>query len=281
MSLAAVAGLLGLLVGSFLNVVAHRLPRGESLVWPGSRCPRCGRPIRPLENVPVLSWLALRARCRGCRGRISARYPAVELVTGLLFAAIAWRHGAQPATAAWLVFAAGLLAAALIDLEHRYIPDGISLGGLAAGLALAPAVAALAGAPPLAALARALAGALVGGGSLWLVGFLHARASTALGRRFDHWPGEGEAHPRRWSADWWLWFPGMGLGDVKLLAAIGAFLGPVGVLATILAASVLGLVLGGAIALARRDASVPFGFAPALAAGALLVVLLPQRLAFP
>jgi leader peptidase (prepilin peptidase)/N-methyltransferase len=280
-SLAAVAGLLGLLVGSFLNVVAYRLPRGESLVWPGSRCPRCGRAIRPLENVPVLSWLALRARCRGCGGRISARYPAVELATGLLFAAIAWRHGAQPPTVVWLVFTAGLVAAALIDLEHRYIPDGISLGGLAAGLALAPAVAALGGAPPLAALARALAGALVGGGSLWAVGFLHARVSSALGRRFDHWPGEGEAFPRRWSADWWLWFPGMGLGDVKLLAAIGAFLGPAGVLATVLAASVLGLVLGGAIALARRDASVPFGFAPALAAGALLVVLLPQRLALP
>jgi leader peptidase (prepilin peptidase)/N-methyltransferase len=274
--LPAVAGLLGLLVGSFLNVVAHRLPRGESLAWPGSRCPRCGRPIRPLENVPVLSWLALRARCRGCGGRISARYPAVELSTGLLFAAIAWRHGAQPMTAVWLVFAAGLLAAALIDLEHRFIPDGISLGGLAAGLVLVPGAALLSGAAPLPALGRALAGAAIGGGSLWLVGFLHARVSTALGRDFPHWPGEGEAPPRRWSADWWLWFPGMGFGDVKLLAAIGAFVGPLGVLETIVAASILGLLFGGAIALARRSASAPFGFAPALAAGALLVVLVPH-----
>jgi leader peptidase (prepilin peptidase)/N-methyltransferase len=275
-SLAAVAGLLGLLVGSFLNVVAHRLPRGESLVWPGSRCPRCGRPIRPLENVPVLSWLALRARCRGCGGRISARYPAVELATGLVFAVIAWRHGAQPMTAVWLVFAAGLLAAALIDFEHRYIPDGISLGGLVAGLVLVPGAAALAGGPPLPALGRALAGALLGGGCLWLVGFVHARVSTALGRHFDHWPEPGEEPPRRWSADWWTWFPGMGFGDVKLLAAIGAFVGPVGVLETILAASIAGLVLGGLIALVRRSASMPFGFAPALAAGALLVVLVPH-----
>jgi leader peptidase (prepilin peptidase)/N-methyltransferase len=270
-----VAGLFGLLVGSFLNVVIHRLPRGESLVWPGSRCPRCGRPIRPHENVPVLSWLALRARCRGCGGRISARYPAVELGTALVFAALAARFGPAPELALWMVFSAGLAAAALIDVDHGIIPDELSLGGLAVGLVLVPGAALLAGSDPRAALVRALAGALFGGGALWAVGFAHARLATALGRRFEHWPGP-EGPPRRWSADWWLWFPGMGLGDVKLLAAIGAFLGPAGVLDSVLLASLLGIALGGALALRRGSLAAPFGFAPALALGALAVVLLPQ-----
>jgi len=275
--LVAAALALGLVVGSFLNVVIHRVPRGESIVRPGSRCPRCGRPIRPVENVPVLSYLALRGRCRGCRARISPRYPLVELATGLLFAAVAWRHGAGPETLLWMPFAAGLLAAALIDLDHRIIPDGVSLGGLAVGLVAVPSLAVWGGAAPGPAVARSLGGALLGGGTLWSVGFVHARVCSALGRRFEHWPGPGEPLPRPGSADYWLWFPGMGLGDIKLLAAIGAFLGPTGVLETIVAASLIGLVLGGAWALLRGRLSEPLGFGPALAAGALLVALVPHR----
>ena len=121
---------LGLIIGSFLNVVIYRLPRGESLVRPGSRCPTCGHAVAPFDNVPVLSYLWLRGRCRSCRSRISLRYPIVELVTGLLFAAVALRYGLSPMTLVLQCFAAALIAAAMIDFDHRIIPDEISVGGL-------------------------------------------------------------------------------------------------------------------------------------------------------
>jgi prepilin signal peptidase PulO-like enzyme (type II secretory pathway) len=114
---------------------------------------------------------------------------------------------------------------------------------------------------------------VLGGGLFWLVGFVHARISAALGREFEHWPGQGQPLPAPRSLDYWIWFPGIGLGDVKLLAMIGAVLGPFGVLQTILAASLAGLVLGLAWAAVTRNFHTPFGFGPAIAAGALLVVL--------
>ncbi len=267
---------LGCVVGSFLNVVIYRLPRGESPVRPASHCPACGRLVRPWENVPLLSYFWLGGRCAGCGGRIALRYPAVELATGLLFAAIVWRHGLAWLTPLWLFFAASLLAAAWIDLEHRIIPDEISLGGLAVGLVGVPLARALAGEELARALLPSLGGALLGAGTLWFVGFAHARVSVALGRRFEHWPSPGEELPRPTSLDYWIWFPGMGFGDVKLLAMIGAFLGPWGVFTTILVASLLGLVLGLGFVVATRRWSTPYGFGPALAAGALLVVLLPR-----
>ena len=265
----------GLLVGSFLNVVIHRAPRGESVVWPGSRCPGCGAAIRPWDNVPVLSWILLRGRCRDCSASISARYPAVEAATGLVFLAVAARYGLSLHTPLFMAFAAGLLAAALIDLDHQIIPDEISLGGLAVGLVAMPLLGMRAGLSPGEALGPALTGALLGGGLLWIVGFLHARLSVAMGRGFPHWPGEGEAPPRPGSLDYWTWFPGMGFGDVKLLAMVGAFLGPAGVLETIFAACLAGLLLGLAAAATTRSWSMPFGFGPAIAAGALLVLLSP------
>jgi leader peptidase (prepilin peptidase)/N-methyltransferase len=272
------AFVLGGIVGSFLNVAIHRLPRGESLVRPASHCPACGRPVRPWENVPLLSYLWLRGRCAGCGVRIPLRYPAVECATGVLFAAIVWRHGLGPMTPLWLLFGAALLAAAWIDSEHRIIPDEISLGGLGAGLVGVPLARLATGDTLAAALLPSLAGALLGAGTLWLVGFVHARVSVALGRSFEHWPGPGEAPPRPGSLDYWTWFPGMGLGDVKLLAMIGAFLGPWGVFATIFVASVLGLLLGVVLGLVARRWNVPYGFGPALAAAALLVMLLPRGL---
>jgi leader peptidase (prepilin peptidase)/N-methyltransferase len=273
---AALALPLGLLVGSFLNVVIHRLPRGESIVLPGSHCPRCGSGVRWYDNVPVLSYLWLRGRCRDCGVRIPLRYPAIELLVGALFAGIAWRYGASPMTPLVQAFAAALVASAVIDFDHQIIPDEISLGGLVLAVGLVPAVHAWLGADFAAALGRSVAGALLGGGILWLVGFVHARVSTAFGRHFDHWPGEGEPLPTPKSLDYWVWFPGVGFGDVKLLALIGAVLGPFGVLKTIFAASLAGLVLGGAYALSTRRLAAPFGFGPAIAAGALLVVLLPE-----
>jgi len=274
-ALVLLAAALGLLVGSFLNVVVHRVPRGESVVFPGSRCPACGAAIRPFDNVPVLSWLWLRARCRDCGAAIALRYPAVELATGVIFALVAHRYGPSLHAALYLVLAAGLVAAALIDFDHQIIPDEISLGGLALGLVAMPLADAQAGLPWLEGLRRAALGALLGGGLLWAVGFVHARLSVSFGRRFAHWPGDGEPLPRPGSLDYWTWFPGMGFGDVKLLAMVGAFLGPAGVLETIFAACWLGLLLGLAAWIASRDAALPFGFGPAIAAGALVVLLSP------
>jgi leader peptidase (prepilin peptidase)/N-methyltransferase len=271
-----VAGILGLIVGSFLNVVVYRLPRGESLLRPGSHCPRCQRPVAPWDNVPVLAWLWLRGRCRQCGGRIALRYPALELLTGLLFAGVVWRLGLTAMTPLWLAFSAALVAAAAIDFDHRFIPDSISLGGLLLALVLVPLLRALGGAPLPTALLWSGGGALLGGGLLWIVGFVHARLSVALGRRFEHWPGPGEAIPTPGRLDYWIWFPGVGFGDVKLLAMIGAVLGPAGVLETIVAASLAGLGLGVGFAAVTRRWNAPFGFAPAIAIGALLVLLVPH-----
>ena len=266
----------GLLVGSFLNVVIHRLPLGMSVVFPASHCPGCESKIKPWDNIPVLSYLWLRGRCRNCGSVISLRYPAIELITGLLFLAVAWRFGATWWTTIHCLFVASLVAAAMIDFDHQIIPDSISLGGLAVALLVVPAANVFYGMPYVEALIRSAAGAMVGAGALWLVAFIHARISLALGREFDHWPGEGESLPRPGEADYWLWFPGMGLGDVKLLGMIGAVVGAVGVLDTILASSVIGLVLGGGQALARGALGEPFGFAPSIALGAIASLFLPH-----
>jgi leader peptidase (prepilin peptidase)/N-methyltransferase len=274
----ATALVFGLIVGSFLNVVICRLPEGQSVVSPASRCPACGVSIRPWDNVPVLSYLVLRGRCRSCGVGISVRYPLIELFTGCVFATVAWRFGVVWLTPLLLILAAGLIAAAVIDLDHQIIPDEISMRGLALGLALAPVAHAAGGEPYLESLGQSLLGASLGGGILWSVGFLHARLSAAVGREYEHWPEEGEEYPKPSSLDYWTWFPGMGFGDVKLLAMIGSFLGPWGVLSTIVAASVLGLLMGVGWALVTRSFRSPFGFGPAIAAGALLAMLVPYSL---
>jgi leader peptidase (prepilin peptidase)/N-methyltransferase len=271
-----IALVFGLLVGSFLNVVIHRLPLGISVVLPPSHCPACETQIKPWDNIPVLSYLWLRGHCRSCGSSISLRYPAVELVTGLLFLAVAWRFGPTWWTLIHCLFVAALITAAMIDYDHQIIPDSISLGGLALALLLVPAANAWYGMPYAQALFRSTMGAMVGAGVLWLVAFMHARISVALGRRFDHWPGEGESLPRPTEADYWLWFPGLGLGDVKLLGMIGAVVGAIGVLDTILASSVVGLAFGGAQALARGALGEPFGFGPAIALGAIASLFLPE-----
>lgn len=266
----------GLVVGSFLNVAIHRLPLGESLVSPRSRCPGCERAISARDNIPVISYLLLGAKCRHCRQPISIRYPAVELLTGLLFVASVWGLGATPMALVFMGFSSAMVVVAFVDFDHQIIPDEISLGGLVLGLALVPVVQSLQpGVSYGSALAGSALGAGIGGGLLWSVGFLHARLSVALGRKFPHWPGDGEAIPGPGDADYWLWFPGLGLGDVKLLAMIGAFLGPWGVFDTLLSASLIGLVVGVAWGVARRNWSSPFGFGPALALGALLSLYVP------
>ena len=273
----AFATALGLVVGSFLNVVIHRVPRGESVVRPRSRCPACAAQISAFDNVPLLSWLWLRGRCRRCGAAISPRYPLVELGTGLCFAALFAAHGLGFETALLACLAALLIACAGIDFDHGIIPDELSLGGLALGLVGMPLARALGGEPYGLALAQSALGAALGAGALWSVGFAHARVSVALGRSFSHWPGEGEAPPRFGSLDYWTWFPGLGFGDVKLIGMIGAYLGPLGVVYTILVASLLGLPLG--FFLARGRLATPFGFGPALAAAALgVAVFAPHAL---
>ena len=269
----AFAFALGLAVGSFVNVVIHRLPRGESLVRPRSHCPSCRAPIAAWHNVPLLSYVWLRGRCHACAARISSRYPALELAGGLAFAALFATYGPSPTLPLWWAFAAALIAAAGVDYDHGFIPDEISLGGLVLGLALMPLARMAGGEPYGLLLAHGALGALLGAGSLWAVGFVHARVSVALGRTFPHWPGEGEAPPRPASLDYWMWFPGLGFGDVKLLGMVGAFLGPAGAVQTILLASLLGLPLG--LWLARRSGGMgaPFGLGPAIAVAALVVAV--------
>ena len=131
----AVALLVGLIVGSFLNVCIHRLPREESIVWPGSRCPHCAAPIAWYDNVPLLSWILLRARCRRCGGSISARYLLVELATGLLAVLALARFGPTPWALVAFAFAAALLLVSVVDLDHLIIPDVVSLPGILVGLA--------------------------------------------------------------------------------------------------------------------------------------------------
>ncbi|MFP6639161.1 MAG: prepilin peptidase, partial [Myxococcota bacterium] len=196
----------GLVVGSFLNVVIYRLPRGESIVHPGSHCPSCDAPVKPWDNLPVVSYLLLRGRCRACGQRIALRYPAVELGNGLLFGALAWQFGPSWMALLFMGLVAALWVAALVDLDHQIIPDSISLGGAVVGLVFMPLVGAHSGTPYGESLLTSFLGAVVGGGTLWSIAFLHARLSVALGRQFPHWPGEGESPPGPRDADYWLWF---------------------------------------------------------------------------
>jgi leader peptidase (prepilin peptidase) / N-methyltransferase len=230
---AVLAGVFGLLLGSFLNVVAYRLPRGESLAFPGSHCPSCDTPIKPWDNVPVLSWLWLKGRCRACRGAISARYPVVEATTAALLVAVVLAKGADRDAWLGLAFVLLLVPVTLIDLDHRIIPN--KLMGLGTAVSLSILALTDPGAIPEHLIAAAAAG-----------GFLLIAAV---------------AYPA-----------GMGMGDVKLAAVMGLFLGrDVG--AAMLVALVAGSVVGAAI-IARKGAAegrktaIPFG--PYLAFGGLV-----------
>jgi leader peptidase (prepilin peptidase)/N-methyltransferase len=264
----AALALLGLCIGSFLNVVVHRLPimmerqwRAESaellgieatrppgddgaplsLSRPRSRCPHCGHVLRWHENIPLVGWLRLGGRCSACRAPIGLRYPLVEAGCGLLFAAIGWRFGAQPVTLLWCAFAAMLLAMSLIDWDTTLLPDSMTQPLAWAGL-----IAAAMGWIPL-TLSQSLWGAVAGYLSLWSIFWLF---KLATGK------------------------DGMGAGDFKLLAALGAWLGPAMLLPIVLGASLLGAVVGIGMKLSanlREGRYVPFG--PFLAGGGAVVLL--------
>lgn len=226
------AGIFGLLVGSFLNVCIVRLPADQSVVRPRSRCPRCERPIAWYDNIPVVSWLLLRGKCRGCALPISPMYPAVELVTGALWAWMMWRTPLELEAVRGAVFFTLLLGIAVTDARTYIIPDEFTLGGLVAGVLFA-----LAGG--LTTLVPSLLGAAVGFALLWTIGFL------------GHLILKEEA---------------MGGGDVKMMAMVGAFLGWQGVLLTVFLGAFLGTLIFLPLSLVGRKKLVPFGVF--LAAGA-------------
>ncbi|MEW6334908.1 MAG: prepilin peptidase [Thermodesulfobacteriota bacterium] len=226
--LPGVIALAGAAVGSFLNVCICRIPEGLSIVSPGSRCPKCGRPIRPYDNIPILSYLLLGARCRDCQGRISPRYPLVELLT----AAFAWllfrKYGLTPAFLAVFVFICALIVVTFIDLDRQIIPHVITLGGIPVFALLAVFFMGLSA-------LDAFLGVMIGAGTLYFVAVYY---EALTGRE------------------------GMGGGDVNLLAMLGAFLGWKSLLFILLVSSLLGAVAGIAIILVKRKDmryAVPFG----------------------
>ncbi len=233
---------LGLLIGSFLNVLIYRLPRNESVVGPRSKCPGCGRLVRWYDNVPLLSFLFLQGRCRDCHSVISIRYPIVEAITAV-FSFLVWQkfHAPLPYLYYFLLFTAPLLTVTFIDLEHRIIPDVISLPGIVAGFAVSLLVAETS--LKKAALDSFL-GILAGGGSLFLVSWFYEKIRHQ---------------------------EGIGGGDVKLAAMIGAFLGWKGILLVLLLSSFLGSLVGIVVMiLFRKDLKLALPFGPFLAAGALI-----------
>jgi leader peptidase (prepilin peptidase)/N-methyltransferase len=253
-TLALATAVIGACVGSFLNVVAWRLPREESLLWPGSHCPRCGTPLAWFENVPVLGWLWLRGRCRHCHRPIAARYPLVELLTSGLWVAmlLARPEGLGASPDPWLLLASGWLLASwllplvLIDLDRLWLPEPLCRWGLVLGLAATAAVG-LAQDPITARrlLLEHLLAAVLG-----LLGFeaLSAGAEKVMGR------------------------PALGLGDAKLAALMGAWLGPLGLGVAVMVAVVAGALIGGLARLTGRlGPGQPFPFGPFLAGAALAV----------
>jgi leader peptidase (prepilin peptidase)/N-methyltransferase len=261
-----IAGLFGLLIGSFLNVCIYRWPRDLSVVAPRSRCTECEHMIAWFDNIPVLSYLILRGRCRHCCARISARYPLVELLTAAAFICAAVQHGLTLETVKYCVFAAIVIALIFSDLDTRILPNELTIGGIFIGLAFSFFVAApdstfailasLAGltlSTRVSSLGESLLGAIIPGFGLWLVGWLFEKLRHK---------------------------EGLGFGDVKMIAAIGAFLGIRGALLTLVVGSLLGSVAGLIwIAWTRKDAGtyqLPFG--TFLGIGALVAAFAGQAI---
>ena len=240
-----VAAALGALIGSFLNVCIHRLPRGESIVWPGSHCPSCGASIAWYDNVPVLSYLVLLGRCRNCRAPISMRYPLVEAANAVGYVTILSVFGADWPTVFYCLLYSALLVVAGTDLTHKIIPNVVTLPGIVLGLLGATTVL------PVGPI-NALLGVAVGGGILWFLA---------------------------WVSPYLFGKEGMGGGDIKLLAMIGAFLGWKPALLTIMIGSLTGSVIGVsliALGFMKRDEYIPFG--PFLVLGALISMFYAQPL---
>jgi len=261
-----VTGVFGAIIGSFLNVVIHRLPREESIVFPNSKCPSCAAAIKSYDNVPILSYLLLRGRCRSCKARISPRYPAVELLTALLYLAVTWRDGLTAALPFDLIFVSALAALVFIDAEHMLLPNAITYPGMVfaviaravipyLGIAphfddLEPLMRGLLHGMPMwaASLIGAVIGGLIGGGSLWLMG--------------------------------WTWeklrgIEAMGLGDVKMMFMVGAYFGwrltILTIFLSVLSGSLIGVVL--MVRQGKRNLQMLLPFGVFLGIGAIAALL--------
>jgi leader peptidase (prepilin peptidase) / N-methyltransferase len=263
-------GVFGAIIGSFLNVVIHRLPEEESIVFPNSRCPSCSAAISWYDNIPILSYVFLAGRCRHCKSGISIRYPAVELLTALLYLAVSWRDGLSVALPFDLIFVSALVALIFIDAEHMILPNAITYPGMIFVLVARVVIPLASGAPhfddlepltrgmlhgmPLwaASLIGAVIGGLVGGGSLWLMG--------------------------------WTWeklrgIEAMGLGDVKMMFMVGAYLGWRLTILTIFLGVLSGSLIGVALMVrqGKRDMQMLLPFGVFLGIGAIAALLLgPQ-----
>ena len=250
----------GLIIGSFLNVCIVRIPGGKSIVLPSSACPKCGAAIRPYDNIPIISYVLLAGKCRKCKSKISAMYPAVELLTGLLFLACFETYGLTAEALKWAIFSAIIVVLVFTDLRERVLPDVVNYTGLGLGLALSLFTRPSDGTAawlanrmfdfpppaPVVSLVDGLFGAAIGSSLLWLVSEAYFRLR---GRE------------------------GMGLGDVEMMLMAGAFLGAKRTLLTIFAGSVLGSVLGLLFILARRkDSEYELPFGTFLGLAAVLVV---------
>ncbi|MDD4980745.1 MAG: prepilin peptidase [Candidatus Omnitrophica bacterium] len=235
----------GSIVGSFLNVCIHRLPLGESVVWPHSHCPKCQKKIPAYDNIPFLSYLLLRGRCRFCKERISLRYPLVELLTAIIFLALFKHYGLSYDFVVFMVLACALVIATFVDIQHRIIPDEVSIGGMILGFILTSvkgfALKPLSYNPQ--PLYNSLLGIITGGGIIYLTGFLFDLIYFKLLKKP---PIQGETES-------------MGLGDVKLLAMIGAFLGWQKVILVFFLASFFGVVIGVINLIVKKDHTLPYG----------------------
>ena len=268
----ATAGVLGAIIGSFLNVVIHRLPREESIVLPASRCPECGTGIAFYDNLPVLSYIALRGRCRSCKTLISARYPAVEGLTAVLWMAVMWKTGLTWALPFDLIFVTAMLALIFIDAEHMILPNAITYPGIAFAVIARLAIPYLSGTPhfddvpmlmngllaglPIWAvsLIGAVIGGLIGGGSLWFMG--------------------------------WAWqklrgVEAMGLGDVKMMFMVGAYLGWRLTILTVFLGALSGSIIGVVITVyeGRKDLQRLLPYGVYLGIGAIVALFFGSRIA--
>lgn len=235
----------GLVMGSFLNVCILRIPSGQSVIRPGSRCPRCKTPIFWFDNVPLLSFVRLRARCRWCGGKISWRYPLVECLNGVSYLGIVYKFGWTCSALVYALFLSLLLVVTMIDLDHFVIPDTISLPGLVIGFFTAAFILPV-------GWAGSLLGIALGGGVLWMIA---AVSPYLFGKE------------------------GMGGGDIKFLAMIGAFLGWQHVCMTLFLASCAGALVGiGLMAFRGMERGQYLPFAPFLSAGAVASLFFYQEL---
>ena len=233
---------LGACIASFLNVVIWRVPRGESIVSPPSHCPKCNAPIKWYQNIPILSWLALRGRCANCKHPISPRYILIETLGGVLFLAAFWKYGtdgglasaAQNTLVAW-IWIALMIVGSMIDFDHKLLPDFVTIGGMILGVAVG--VVDSCRLQSIAPIAVSIAGLVFGFGLLWLIRWL---GSIAFKRE------------------------AMGMGDVVLMGAVGALFGPIAVLVTLILSSVFGSIVGvGMVALSKtkfgKFVEIPYG----------------------